>query len=267
MTYRYRGGSALVTGASSGIGEAFARALARRGMALLLAARSEERLRALAGELVARHGVRVEVVPIDLAEPDAPRRLQAAADERDFEPDLLVNNAGVGALGSFVEVPLGRQLAMVHLNVEALVALCGLYLPRMVARRSGAVVNVASAAAFQPLPHFAVYAASKAFVLSFSEALWAEARRAGVRIVALCPGPVADTRFGERAGVDASFFRNVRNMPREAIVAAALRGLERNEPVVVPGVANTLTALVMNAVPRRFQLLATERLFRRYVRS
>ena len=255
--------AALVTGASSGIGEAFAQALAARGTSLLLAARSEDRLRALANDLAARHDLRVEVVPVDLADRDGPRRLQAAADERGFEPDLVVNNAGLGRLGRFVEGPLERQLEMVHLNVEALVALTGLYLPRMVARRSGAILNVASTAAFQPLPHFAVYAASKAFVMSFSAALWAEHRRDGVRVMALCPGPVADTRFGEGGANESRFFHDVRAMPREAVVEYALRALDHNKPIATPGLSNRLIGLAVNAFPRRLQLTLSEHMFRR----
>lgn len=260
---QYRGKSALVTGASSGIGEAFASALAGRGMALLLAARSEERLRTIAEGLAAQYSVRIETVSIDLAERDAPRRLQEAAEGRGFEPDLLVNNAGVGILAPFADVPLDRQLEQVRLNIEALVALTGLYLPRMLARRSGGVINIASSAAFQPVPYFAVYAASKAFVLSFSEGLWAEARRQGVRVVAVAPGPVADTRFGERAEM-ATAFDELRAIPREQVVADALRALERGRPSVVPGLTTSIGARAVGFIPRRLQLAMTERLFRRY---
>ena len=260
---RYHGRSALVTGASSGIGEAFARALAARGMALLLAARSEERLRTVAGAVAARHGVRVETVSIDLAERDAPGRLLEIADERGFEPDLLVNNAGVGVLAPFTEVPLERQLEMVRLNIEALVALTALYLPRMLARRAGGVINLASTAALQPVPYLAVYAASKAFVLSFSEGLWAETRRHGVRVVAVTPGPVSDTRFGERAEMRTAF-AEFRSIPREEVVAAALDALDRHRPSVVPGLTSSLGARFVGLIPRRLQLLATERIFRRY---
>lgn len=260
---QYRGKSALVTGASSGIGEAFARALAGRGMALLLAGRSEERLQTIAEDLTTRHGVRVETISIDLAERAAPRHLQEAADGHGFEPDLLVNNAGVGVLAPFADVALERQLEQVRLNVESLVALTGLYLPRMLARRSGGVINVASSAAFQPVPYFAVYAASKAFVLSFSEGLWAETRRHGVRVVAVAPGPVADTRFGERAEMK-SAFDELRAIPREQVVAEALRALERGRPSVVPGLTTGIGARAVRFIPRRLQLVVTERLFRRY---
>ena len=263
----YRARRALITGASSGIGEAFAAALAQRKAALLLAARSEDRLKAIADNLTARHDVPVEVFPIDLSEVDAPRKLKAWSDQRHFEPDLLVNNAGIGSLGPFAKTPLQRQVEIVRLNAEALVALTGLYLPGMIARGRGAVLNVASSAAFQPVPHMAVYAASKAFVVSFSQALWAETRQHGVRIVTVCPGPVAGTRFGEGANMDASFFTELRSRPREAVVADALRALDRNQPMIIPGLSNSLTAALATVTPRRLQLLITERLFRRYLRQ
>jgi short-subunit dehydrogenase len=188
--------TALVTGASSGIGEAFARNLAGQGVAILVTAlpAESERLRALASELSMRNHVRTEVVTLDLAGRDAAWQLQAAADELAFEPDMLVNSAGIGAGGVFAGEPLERHLDMIHLNVEALVSLTGLYLPRMVNRRRGIVVNIASTAAFAPMPYLAVYAASKSFVLNFSQALWAYYHRRGVRFLAVCPGPVA-SRF------------------------------------------------------------------------
>jgi uncharacterized protein len=259
--------SALITGASSGIGEAFARALAAGGTGLVLAGRSMERLEAIASDVRARHGVRVETVSIDLAEREAAARLQAEADARGIEPDLLINNAGLGAIGPFADEPLARQLEMVRVNVEALVALTGMYLPRMVARRSGAIINVGSTAAYQPLPYMGVYAASKAFVLSFSEALWAECRGSGVRVLALCPGPVADTRFGERARAPRSMFSGVRRMPRERVVAEALRALDGNGPEVVPGLANSVVAAMARRVPVRFELAVAERMFRRMRRG
>ncbi len=259
----YRGKAALVTGASSGIGDAFARALAARGMDLLLSGRSEEPLRALAGELATRQNVRAEVVRVNLAEPDAPGRLQAAADELRFEPDLLVNNAGLGVQGPFAETPLERQLETLRVNCQALAALSGLYLPRMRARRSGAILNIGSTAAFQPVPYLAVYAASTAFVVSFSEALWAEAGRYGVRVVVVCPGPVAETRFGERAGMPPSLYVAGRTVSREAVVTAALDALDCNRPTATVGFQNRLGALAVALVPRRLQLTVTERVFRR----
>ncbi|CCF83364.1 SDR family NAD(P)-dependent oxidoreductase [Nitrolancea hollandica] len=277
---QYQARSALVTGASSGIGEAFARGLAARGMNLLLTALPEDEslLRAIAMELSEQHGVRTEAVAIDLAEHDAGRRLQAAGDALGFEPDLLVNNAGIGTRGVFAELPLDLQLDMIRVNIEALVALTGLYVPRMVARRDGAVINVASTAAFAPIPYFAVYAASKAFVQRFGEALWAENHRHGVRITTVCPGPVF-TRFQGRFGTKAPasryalFFWRILHviLPRpltvEMIVADTLQALEQDQPTVVrrvPGAGPVYhsIALAMNALPQRLRLLAIERINR-----
>jgi uncharacterized protein len=257
---------ALVTGASSGIGEAFARALGARGLQLILTGRDEARLANVANEIAARHNVRIEQVLVDLAEHDAPERLKSAVDGFDLVPDILVNNAGAGLIGTFTELSLEAQLGTIRVNVEALVALTGLFLPAMLERGSGAIINTSSAAGFQPIPHYAIYGATKAFVNSFSQALWAEVRPRGIRVVAVCPGPVADTRFGERAGGSSlekfPALAAKRQMPREKVVALALRGLERGDPMVVTGLLNRLMAGVASLVPRRLQLLATERVFR-----
>ena len=257
---------ALVTGASSGIGEAFARALAARGMQLILTGRDEARLGRIADEIVATHDVRVEQVVVDLIRPDAPEQLKAAVDGFGLVPDLLVNNAGAGFIGTFTEVPLDAQLDAIRVNVEAVVVLTSLFLPAMLAQGRGGIINTSSASGLQPLPHYAVYGATKAFVNSFSQALWAEVRGRGVRVVAVCPGPVSDTRFGERAGGSSrTAFPGLtrrRELTRETVVAAAFRSLERGDPLVVPGLTNRLMSGVAGIVPKRLQLLATERVFR-----
>jgi short-subunit dehydrogenase len=257
---------ALVTGASSGIGEAFARALAARGMRLVVTGRDEGRLQRVADDIAVRYGVRVERIVLDLAEPDAPERLKAGVDGFGLVPDLLVNNAGAGFIGTFTRLPLDEQLGVIRVNVEALVAITGLFLPAMLARGSGGIINTSSAAGLQPLPHYAVYGASKAFVNSFSQALWAEVRGRGVRVLAVCPGPVADTRFGERAGGSSlekfPGLTNARRLPREQVVAEALRAFEKSSPLVVPGLTNRLLSGMAGLAPRRLQLLVTERIFR-----
>ncbi|MGE3268931.1 MAG: SDR family NAD(P)-dependent oxidoreductase [Chloroflexota bacterium] len=257
---------AVVTGASSGIGEAFAWALADRGLNLVLTGRDAGRLAAVAMEIVSTRKVRVEQVVVDLARSDGPEQVKARVDELGLSPDLLVNNAGAGYIGTFTELPLDGQLAAIRVNVEALVALTGLFLPAMLERGSGGIINTSSASGLQPLPHYAVYGASKAFVNSFSQALWAEVRGRGVTVVAVCPGPVADTRFGQRAGGSSldkfPGLAGKRQMPRETVVAYALRGLERGDPLIVPGLANRMLAGLAGLVPRRLQLIATERVFR-----
>ena len=256
------GTAALVTGASSGIGEAFARALAAHSVDLLLTSLPEDQaaLTGIARELSAQHRVRAEVVTADLSDPAGAVCLMEAVDALAFEPDTLVNSAGFGVIGRFDQAPLERQLAMIRVNVEALVALTGRYLPRMVARRQGTIINVASTAGLMPVPYFAAYAASKAFVVSFSEALWAENRAHGVRVVAACPGPVG-TRFHERAAGEDLRSR----LQVSAVVQAAFKALERGRPVVVQRVlpfGAVFAALSAPVAPRRLRLLAIHRIAR-----
>ena len=195
------GSTCLVTGASSGIGAEIARALARRGHGVTLVARREERLRELATELADTHGIRAETLGCDLADEGARIRMLARLAELDLVVEVLVNNAGFGTSGSFAALDQDRELEMVRLNIEAVVALCGRFVPELVERGRGAVLNLASTAAFQPLPRNATYAASKAFVLSFTDALHAEVKGRGVTATSLCPGPVK-TEFVEVAGMD-----------------------------------------------------------------
>jgi short-subunit dehydrogenase len=234
----------LVTGASSGLGAAFARACALRGEELVLVARRKERLEALAAEL----GAGAHVVTCDLAQTEAPERLIADVAERGLSVATLINNAGFGLAGNFADLPLDRQREIVRVNVEALTALTGLALPAMVERRSGAILNVASTAAFQPGPGIAVYFASKAYVLSFSEALHQELKGTGVRVSALCPGPTA-TEFGEVAGVTSTAFQWLAADAAQ-VVKAGLDGLDRNQAVVIPGAINKLTAQSPRLLPR-----------------
>lgn len=255
-----RGTRAIITGASFGLGEAFAEGLARRGVDLLLVARTDARLLTIAADLAAAHGVRAEIATLDLVDSDGPRRLQAHADGLGFEPDLLVNAASLDAGGQFAEQSLDTMLDAVRLNIEALVALTHLYLLRMAARRSGAIVNVASGAAFGPLPGHAVYAASEAFVLSLSEALWAEHRPHGVVVVAVCPGAASGSRDGGHGGLFGLF----RRASREEIVASALDAVERHVPVVVPGASTRAAALLLGLLGPRARVRLATRLSRQY---
>ena len=255
------GTRALVTGASWGIGETFAQILAARGADLLLVARNEDRLRTLADALAERYGVRVEIVAVDLGAPDGPRRLVEAADALGFEPTLLVNNAGIGVLGPFAELSVEQAREMVRLNVLALADLTYRFLERMQARGSGAIVNVGSAAAFQPLPNYGVYAATKAFVTSFTAALWAECRERGVRVVAVCPGAVDAS---EPAGATPGRRRFRRRVSRERVVKAALDAVARNRPIVVPGGPPAVARMALGLLPRQSRLRFTGLLLRRY---
>lgn len=263
----------MVTGASSGIGEEFARTLASNGADVLLTAlpQEEQRLSSIAAELTELHGVRTEVVAVDLASADGPEQLQAAADAMSFDPDVLVNSAGMGTGGRFTEAPLERQLQMIRLNVLGLVAVTGLYLPRMIARGDGVVINVGSTAALQPMPYLAAYAASKAFVLSLGEALWAECHATGVRVVTLCSGPVS-TPFHHRAGdtetaVGAKALLKRRYLTTDMVVASALDAVEHDQPKVIRRLAGArllyrVAAIVTALLPRRRALLVIERLNR-----
>lgn len=239
----------LVTGASSGIGECFAKELALQGRSLVLVARSTAKLEALAAELKAAHGVAVEVVTADLSLPDSADAVFSACRERGLEVDLLINNAGFGLIGSFAELDAKRVRQMVDLNVGALTDLCRAVAPGMIERKRGGIINVASTAAFQPGPKMAVYFATKAFVLSFSEALHEELKPYGVNVSCLCPGPTR-TEFGEVAGFGGNGLFDKVAMEAPAVVAAGLRALDKNKAVVVPGLLNKLTANSGRFAPR-----------------
>nr|BBH91945.1 short-chain dehydrogenase [Thermogemmatispora argillosa] len=248
MAYHYRGKTALITGASSGIGLAFAHALAARGMHLILVARSEERLQQLARELRERNGIQAEVIAIDLSREGAATQLANAVQERGLSVDLLINNAGFGTYGPFAEQSAAREHQEIMLNVTALVDLTHAFLPPMLARGEGAIINLASLAAFLPIPHMAVYAATKAFVLSFSQALWTEYRHQGLRVLAVCPGPVA-TNFFAVMGTSQEGMPGLVLSP-ERVVTASLRALEQGRSQVVPGLLNKLMAFSTRLVPR-----------------
>jgi uncharacterized protein len=254
---------ALITGASSGIGADIARSLARRGHDLVLVARREERLAELATELTGAHGVRPEVVAVDLQTKSGRKRLVEALGEREARVDVLVNNAGFGTAGLFQRLDGAREAELVRLNCEVVVDLCGRFVPGMVQRGAGAVLNVASTAGFQPLPTQATYSASKAFVLNFTQALAADLHGTGVTATALCPGPVK-TEFVEVAGMG----REAAQLPEFAWVSspdvaeAGVRGLERGKGVVVPGKLNRATSIGGQFTPRRLWLGIGRRVYR-----
>lgn len=239
--------AALITGASSGIGEVFGRKLAARGRNVLLVARSEDKLITLCNELGRSNSVRAQYVALDLSKPESPARLFEEAEKRGLTIDLLINNAGFGSMGEFTKLDLARELNMIDLNVKALVELTHRFLIPMVERKQGAIINVASTAGFQPVPFMATYAATKAFVLSFSEALWEENRPYGIKVMALCPG-VTDTNFFEAARGQKPPAR-VAQTP-EDVVDAALRGLSRGKSHVISGWTNFLMVEAERLAPR-----------------
>ncbi len=242
---RYKGKTALVTGASSGIGAAFAHELARRGMNLIVVARSADRLRKLADHLTAQHRVRVEVLPFDLVTDGAAERVRAEVAQRGLTVDLLINNAGFAAHGSFEEISAARDHKMVTLNVTALVDLTHAFVPQLLAR-GGAVINLASILSYTPTPYMAVYGATKAFVISFSSALAEEYRGRGLRVLALCPG-ATETAFFDVVGSDSMIIGAKRNAKQ--VVATALRALERGQSVVIDGVGNAFMANLVRLLP------------------
>ncbi len=239
---------ALVTGASSGIGETFARRLAARGDDLVLVARREDRLHALAAEL-AVDGVDIEVVPADLSAEEGLVAVEERLRSTERTVDLLVNNAGFGTNGPFAELAVKRELEMIEVNVVALVRLTHAALGAMVARGAGAVVNVSSLASFQALPLTATYAATKAFVTSFTEALAEECRGSGVHLQALCPG-LTRTDFHVTADWNLGWLPGGVWQSPEQVVDASLAGLGRGRVVVIPGVANRVAARASWLLPR-----------------
>ncbi len=252
---------ALVTGASSGIGECFARLLAQHGKNLVLAARSQDKLQALCEELNKAHGIRAEWIALDLSEPQAPQSLVRILRERQIEIDLLVNNAGFGAQGEFWTVSLDRQIQMLRLNIQALVELCYLLLPPMVERRSGGIINVSSTASFQSLPYTAAYAATKAFVTSFSMGIAEELRSYGIKVVTLCPGTTR-TNFFEAGGYPRIRFRGGFQAP-EKVAEAGLRQLERGSGLVLARNLDKLLVFMERFLPRSLVIRSAGALFKK----
>jgi len=235
---------ALITGASAGLGVEFAKALSERGHRLVLVARRKERLDQLAKELG-----KARAVALDLSKAGAADNLMADLQAHGEVVDVLVNNAGFGLIGKFAELDAKRERQMIDLNVGTLTDLCRAVAPQMIKRKSGAILNVASTAAFQPGPKMAVYFATKAFVLSLSEALHEELKPHGVKVSCLCPGPTR-TEFGDVAGFGGNGLFDRVAMESPAVVRAGLEGLDKNKAVVVPGWMNKLTANSGRFAPR-----------------
>ena len=256
------GATCLITGASSGIGADIARELARRRRGVTLVARREERLHELAEELVDDHGVRIETIGCDVTDGYWRERLRAELEGRGLDVEVLVNNAGFGSGGAFVELDGATEAAMVRTNCEALVALTSDYLPGMVVRGRGAVLNLGSLIAFQPVPFQATYGATKAFVLAFTEAIHEELRGTGVTVTALCPGPVR-TEFGEAGGFGGADERIPSWMwlSPDEVARAGVEGLEKGRRVVVPGSVNQAGALSGQHFPRGVLLPLLRRLW------
>lgn len=247
---------ALITGASSGIGAAFANVMAADGYDLVLVARREDRLEALKAEL----STSVTTLPLDITQENAGATLAERVETLGRPVSVLVNNAGLGAAGPFLSRESAEQTQMVDLNMRALVDLSHRFLPQMVEAGGGGLINIASTAAYQPGPRMAVYYASKAFVLSFSEALWEEMRRHGVTVTAVCPGPTA-SEFGAVAGMDkVRVFKYATKMTAQDVAKVGYAGFRARKRVVVCGFQNKLTMAAASVVPNRILLPVVRRL-------
>lgn len=243
--------TALITGGSGGIGLELAKQFAGHGHDLVLTARNRDTLEAVAGTIEGKHGVKVTVIADDLTDPDAPQRLFDAIRAENIDIHFLVNNAGFGLGGQFVDNDLKRELEMVQVNIVALMQLTKMFLPAMIKRRSGHVMNLASTAAFQPGPLMAVYYASKAFVLSFSEALDEELRNSGVHVTCLCPGATA-TNFATTAGVgNSKLFTTIGGTTAEQVAQSGYEAMIRGDRVAVVGTRNKIMVQAERFAPRK----------------
>jgi uncharacterized protein len=238
--FSYQNRTALITGASSGIGKAFAQELAKRQMNVVLVARSADKLHQLSQQLTQAYGIQAEVIATDLTEAGAALQVYKTVRARQLKINLLINNAGFLNYGAFEQIALDRDHQQVALNVMALVDLTHVFIPDLLAHGAGGIINLSSSGAFQPMPYMAVYGATKSFVLSFSEALWAEYRHRGLRVLALCPGPTKTSAL-------VNVFDNGKATAPEQVVREALQALDRQRSYKIPGIGNYFLA---NTVPR-----------------
>ena len=255
--------TALITGASGGIGAAFATELAQRQHNLILVARSEAKLQQLAAQLQQEFNILVEIIVQDLTAPGATTAVFDAVVQKGWTVDLLVNNAGFGDYGAFADRPLAKQVEMIQLNIVALVELSHLFLSEMRQRRSGSIINVASIAAFQPMPYLSIYAATKAFVLSFSEALWAENKDLGIRVLAVCAGPT-ESDFFKAAEFPPSLASSSgqKLVSADEVVRDALKALDKKQSnVVTGGFLNQIIVNMPRFMPRQLLVNSVAKLF------
>ena len=241
--------TALITGASSGIGLELARLFAADGHDLVIVARREELLHKVADELSSKFGVKVTVIPKDLTLKDSPKEIYDQITKAGIEIAILVNNAGFGAVGEFNELGYDRQMDMINLNVNSLVSLTRLFLPDMIERNHGGILNVGSLAGFQPGPYASVYYATKAFVLSFTEGLTEELKGKNIKVSCLAPGPT-DTEFGEVSDLDKSNLFKFGTMGAKEVARKGYRGFNNDQTVVIPGFGNALLPFIVRLTPR-----------------
>jgi short-subunit dehydrogenase len=254
--------TALVTGASAGIGRELAKLFAKDGYNLVLVARNGSRLAQFSDELQHQFGISARALAIDLGSGSAPQFLFDQLMHENIAVDILVNNAGYGKLGAFAEVPLEESLGQIQLNITALTHLTRLFLGPMLERKSGRILNVASTAGFQPGPLMAVYYATKAYVISFSEALANELQASGVTVTCLCPGATV-TEFQKRAGLEESLLFRLRPMTSKTVAQDGYRGLMKGKPLVISGIRNWVLAESLRISPRRVVTAISRRLIER----
>ena len=255
--------TALVTGASSGIGEAFARQLAKKKTNLILVARSLDKLEQLAKELCNQYQIKTTVITQDLSQNSAGQAVFEQVQAQNLSIDLLINNAGFGDYGAFCDRPLSKQMSMIQLNIAAVVELTGLFLPLMHQQGSGSIINVASIASFQPIPYMSVYAATKAFILSFSESLWAENKDKGVKVLVSCPGPTESNFYDQADFPDSATGPSGMNLvSTDQVVTETLKALEQEQPTIVPGgFANQVIVNLPRLIPRDLLVSAVGKQF------
>ena len=242
-------GTALITGASSGIGLELAQLFAEDGHDLVIVARREEMLNKIADQIKTDFGVKVIVIPKDLTEKDAPQEIYDQLADTSTEIGIVVNNAGFGAVGEFTELDHERQMNMLNLNINALVSLTRLFLPDMIERNHGGILNVGSLAGFQPGPYASIYYATKAFVLSFTEGLKEELKGTDIKITCLAPGPT-NTEFGEVSGLDKSFLFKFGTMGAREVAKQGYKGFKSGKTIVIPGFTNQLLPFLVRISPR-----------------
>lgn len=255
--------TALITGASTGIGKAYAEAFAARKSNLVIVARSQDKLEALATSLTEQYQIQVEVIVKDLSQAGVAAEIFDLLTAKNIQIDTLINNAGFGDYGKFSDRDGSRQQEMIQLNISTLVDLTHKFLPAMQQRRSGQIINIASIAAFQPMPYLSVYAATKAFVLSFSEALWAENRELGVQVLCVCPGPTETNFFTEAKFPNAIAAKNNKIDTVDDVIKDTFIALEKNESVVVcGGMNNQIITSLSRFMPRKTLVSLIEKQFR-----
>ncbi|MCJ8160824.1 SDR family NAD(P)-dependent oxidoreductase [Acinetobacter zhairhuonensis] len=254
----FQGSTALITGASSGIGKAYAQKLASLGIHLILTARSEQKLKELAHELQKKYPIRVEVIGLDLAHQHAAQKLFDEVQARQLSVEILINNAGFGKWSQFLDQSAATYNEMIMLNINSVTSLCYLFLPQMLTSKKGIMINIASTAAFQPLPYIAVYGASKSYVLHLTEALAGEYAASGIKFLAVCPGNT-ETNFTQVANADT---RGMKSSSVDEVVSATLKALDQNKASIIVGCNNYLTAQLPRVLSRQKMIDVVERILR-----